>query len=47
MHEQDDEADNGKEEIEWRILDTQEGNALIISKYAIEGMGYKKTIISV
>lgn len=35
-YEQDNNISNGKEEIEWLILDVQDGKALVISKYALD-----------
>ena len=34
--EQDDNAENGKERIEWVVLDVQDGRSLLISKYALD-----------
>ena len=34
-YEQDDDSENGKEEIEWIVLDVQGNNALLISKYIL------------
>lgn len=39
-YEQDNNTDNGKEEIEWLVLDVQDGKALVISKYALEVQQY-------
>ena len=37
-YEQDNSSDNGKEPIEWRVLDKgEDGSLLLISKYALEG----------
>lgn len=35
-YEQDNNIDNGKEDIEWLVLDIQDGKALVISKYALD-----------
>lgn len=37
-YEQDNNTANGKEPIEWFVLDVQNGNALLISRYALEVM---------
>lgn len=42
-YEQDNNAANGKEEIEWLVLDVKDGNALVISKYALDCMPYHNT----
>jgi hypothetical protein len=39
-YEQDNNFDNGAEEIEWLILDIQDGKALVISKYALHAKTY-------
>ncbi len=39
-YEQDNDASNGKEEIEWIVLDKQEGKALLISNKALEAREY-------
>ena len=39
-YEQDGDESNGKEDIEWQVLDVQDGKALIISKYALDGQLY-------
>ncbi len=38
--EQDDNAENGKEPIEWIVLDVQDGRSLLISKYALDVQPY-------
>ncbi len=40
VYEQDNNASNGKEEIEWLVLDVQDGKALVISKYALDCQQY-------
>ena len=35
-YEQDNNLENGKEPIEWIILETQDGKSLLISKYGLE-----------
>lgn len=42
-YEQDGDTDNGKEMIEWIVLDEQEGSILVISRYAIEAQKYNAT----
>ena len=39
-YEQDGDYDNGKEAIEWIVLDKQDGKLLLISRYALGAMGY-------
>lgn len=39
-YEQDNDESNGKEEIEWRVLEVKDGKALVISKYALDGKEY-------
>ena len=39
-YEQDHNAGNGPEPIEWIILDMQEGRALLLSRYALDTMPY-------
>ena len=39
-YEQDNDLSNGKENIEWLVLDIQDGKALVISKYGLECMPY-------
>lgn len=39
-YEQDNDTNNGKEDIEWIVLDKQDGKMLVISKYALEIMIY-------
>ena len=39
-YEQDNESANGKEAIEWIVLDVQDGKALVISKYALDARAY-------
>ena len=39
-YEQDNNAENGKEEIEWLVLDKQDSKALVISKYALDCKQY-------
>lgn len=41
-YEQDNDVSNGKEAIEWLVLDIQDGKALLLSKYALEGKSYNK-----
>lgn len=39
-YEQDNDPANGKENIEWIVLDVEDGKALLISKYALDGKEY-------
>lgn len=41
-YEQDYNADNGMEEIEWIILDVQDGKSLLLSKYALDAIPYNR-----
>ncbi len=46
-YEQDNNTSNGKEAIEWQVLDVQNGKALIISKYALDCKAYNETYTDV
>ena len=39
-YEQDNNTSNGKEEVEWLVLEVKDGKALIISKYALDCKPY-------
>lgn len=39
-YEQDNNTENGPEEIEWIVLDTEGGNALLLSKYGLDAQPY-------
>ncbi len=39
-YEQDGDTSNGKEDIEWLVLDVQDGKALVTSKYALDAQPY-------
>ena len=39
-YEQDNKTSNGKEKIEWIVLDIKDGKAFVISKYALDAMSY-------
>ena len=39
-YEQDNNSANGKEDIQWQVLDTQDGKILVISKYALDCKPY-------
>ena len=41
-YEQDGNTSNGKESIEWLVLDVQDGKALVISKYALDCKPYNE-----
>ncbi|MEE1245335.1 MAG: DUF6273 domain-containing protein [Acutalibacteraceae bacterium] len=42
-YEQDNDKDNGKENIKWYVLKTENNKALLLSKYILDGMSYKST----
>ena len=42
-YEQDNKADNGKEDIEWLVLEVKDGKALVISKYALDCKQYNSS----
>ena len=46
-YEQDNNTSNGKEAIEWIVLDIQDGKALVISKYALDCKKYNETYTDV
>ena len=46
-YEQDNELSNGKEPIEWLVLDKQEGKALVISRYALDCQQYNTEWVDV
>ncbi len=39
-YEQDNDLSNGKERIEWLVLDIQDGKALLVSKYALDSLRF-------
>lgn len=41
-YEQDNNKKNGKEPVEWLVLDVQDGSALLLSKYALDGKPYNR-----
>ncbi len=43
VYEQDNDTFNGKEEIEWLVLDVKDSKVLVISKYALDSMPYNST----
>ena len=47
VYEQDNDKTNGKEKIEWIVLDITEGKALVISKYALDVQQYNTTYTDV
>ena len=47
FYEQDNDTSNGKEEIEWQVLDVKDGKALVISKYALDCQKYNSTYTDV
>ena len=46
-YEQDDNTNNGKEAIQWRVLDVQDGKALLISEKALDSQPYNTSFTSV
>ena len=46
-YEQDDNTSNGKEEIEWLVLEVKDGKALVISKYALDCKQYNTSYTDV
>lgn len=42
LYEQDNVLDNGKEPIEWRVLKAENGELLLISKYALDTLPYNE-----
>lgn len=40
VYEQDNNLSNGKEEIEWYVIDIKDGKALVMSKYALDCVSY-------
>ena len=43
-YEQDNDSANGKEAIEWIVLDVQDGRALLLSKYALDARAYSSYV---
>lgn len=46
-YEQDNDLNNGKEDIEWRVLEVKDGKALVISRYVLDRKNYSTSISSV
>ncbi len=46
-YEQDDNSSNGKEDIEWRVLEVQNGKLFVISKYALDCKPYNENSIDI
>lgn len=46
-YEQDNDLSNGKEPIEWLVLDKQDGRILVISKYALDAKPYNDEYVDV
>ena len=46
-YEQDNNSDNGKEEIEWIVLDVQNGKSLLLSRYLLDAKPYNTDYTSV
>lgn len=47
VYEQDNDKSNGKEEVEWRVLEVKDGKALVISRYVLDYKKYGKWYESV
>ena len=47
IYEQDNNTSNGKEDIEWLVLEVKDGKALVITKYALDGKQYNTSIADV
>ena len=43
-YEQDNDISNGKEKIEWIVLDVKDGKALVVSKYVLEAKTYHNSL---
>lgn len=46
-YEQDNNTSNGKEKIEWLVLEVKDGKALVISKYALDCKPYNTSSTNV
>lgn len=46
-YEQDNNISNGKEDIEWLVLDVQDGRVLVISKYGLDAKRYNEELAEV
>ena len=46
-YEQDNNTSNGKEDVEWLVLEIKDGKALVISKYALDGKPYNPSYTDV
>lgn len=46
-YEQDNDTSNGKEPIEWLVLDVQDGRVLVISKYGLDAKRYNEELAEV
>lgn len=46
-YEQDNDLSNGKEPVEWLVLDEQDGRILVISKYALDAKPYNDEYVDV
>ncbi|MBQ7876735.1 MAG: hypothetical protein IJ316_05535 [Clostridia bacterium] len=46
-YEQDGDASNGKEEIEWLVLDIKDDQAFVISKYALDCKPYHEELVEI
>ena len=46
-YEQDNNTSNGKEDIEWLVLDVKDGKALVTSKYALDAQVYNEEYVEI
>ena len=46
-YEQDNNSENGKEPIEWKVLDKKEGRILVLSRFGLDAMFYNKGLKNV
>ena len=46
-YEQDNNTSNGKEDVEWRVLEIKDGKALVISRYALDCQQYNTSYTNV
>ena len=45
-YEQDNDLTNGKEPLEWIVLKTEEGRAMLITRYLIDARAYHKAFVN-
>jgi len=46
-YEQDNDLTNGKEDIQWLVLDIQDGKALVVSRYALDCKAYNNIFLTI